>query len=378
MLRLYDKNEGQYVSFGQLMQHVRDHRRPDGMAQPLLFWGSAGIGKTMRVRHFCAELGLKMKIYLPAQDNTGADIVGERMIDTETKRTIRVLPEWIPDAERDGPEGVLFVDEINRAEKSVRDGLLELMGDGTIMQVGYQLPPGWSIVAAANPADIGHDVYDIDDAMVDRFLHVAPGYDAAVWAAWADGQETMHPSVIDYALSNPDDVDAGEVGFPVALQDRIKPTPRAWANLGFLVNDETDEAMLRVLALGMLGREIGDRFINNWTVWQQGKRPLRFEQLFNRDEYEAVLSAWASSPEAIPLVEASNERIIAALMELTPDEDVAMVVGRYLARIPQTQSQQFFVSADRAIPDWMASLEANMRRWQEALNNQTGDQIASR
>jgi hypothetical protein len=365
MMRLYDRNEGEYVSFGQLMDRVRRHRRPDGMAQPLLFWGSAGIGKSMRVRSFATELDLAMKIYLPSQDNSGADIVGERIV--EGGRTIRILPRWLPDVDKDGPEGVLFIDEINRGPKSVRDGLLELVGDGTIMQADYALPPGWQIVAAANPADLGHDVYDIDDAMVDRFLHVAPGYDAAVWASWATSQDTMHQSAVDFALTHSSMVEAGEAGFPVELEARIKATPRALANLGFLIDDAMDEATLRVVVFGMVGRKVGEVFIDSWLDWQRGHRPMHLEQLLERDQYESILSSWSQRSDRNGLIEASNEHIIAGLLEKEPDEHLVTVVARYLAVIPEEQSFQFLDSGARTIPDWIDPLRREMEHFRDAM-----------
>ena len=358
MLHLSDRNEGEYVSVSEMLQLLRDHRRPDGMAQPLLIWGSAGIGKTERVETYCVQMGYKLNKYLPAHDTSGEDLAGVRR--AEGGRTVRQLPAWLP--RDDGEPGVLFIDEINRAPQSVQDGLLELCGAGTLSLAGYRLPNAWQIVAAANPADLEHEVHDIDNAMIDRFLHMAPGYDAAVWAAWADGQEQLNPAVIDFALSDPANVERGEAGFPLAIANRINPTPRSYAGLGFLLADDIDERMLFALALGMLGSKMAPEFIAHWEKWQKGARALHLNDILDTKAFDDALARWTHD-DTLYLITATNERLIADLMGRPVSEDIASIVGRYLALIPLAQRTQFLNSAQRVIPAWIVPLETAYQQW---------------
>lgn len=358
MLHLSDRNEGEYVSIPEMLQWLRDHRRPDGLAQPLLIWGSAGIGKTERVEDYCAQKGFKVNKYLPAHDTSGEDLAGVRQ--SEGGRTVRQLPMWLP--RDDDPPGALFIDEINRAPQSVQDGLLELCGSGTLSLADYRLPRGWQIVAAANPADLEHEVHDIDNAMIDRFIHMAPGYDAAVWAAWADGQKQLHPSVVDFALSDPANVERGEAGFPLAIANRINPTPRSYAMLGFLIADGITEKMLFSLALGMLGGKMAPAYIAHWEAWKQGARALHLNDILNTQAFDAALAEWTHK-DTLYLIVATNERLIADLMERAVSEDIASIVGRYLALIPLAQRTQFLDSAQRVIPHWIKSLDDACQEW---------------
>ena len=210
--------------------------------------------------------------------------------------------------------------------------------------------------------------------MVDRFIHIAPGYDPAVWASWAGQQETMHQSVVDYALAHPQEVDMGEPGFPLALASRIKATPRAWANLGFLIDDETPEDMRVVLANGMIGRVKAQSYLSYWSDWQQGHRPLSFEQIVDRS-YEEIIPSWGNGPEVEGMIEASNERIIAALMGQPADSGMATIVSRYLAMLPPHLAERFFDSGARAIPAWLDLLRDKLAQWRAQMpGGHAGDQ----
>lgn len=320
---------------------------------------------TERVRAYAVQNGFKCNIYLPAHDTSGENLSGVREI--EGGRTVRRLPAWLP-LEEDGPT-VLFIDEINRAPQSVQDGLLELVGSGTLAAAGYTLPSHSQIIAAANPADLEHAVHDIDNAMIDRFIHFAPGYDAAAWVAWADNVGEVHPSVVDFAISNPTTVATGEAGFPVALQGRITATPRSLANLGYLLADEIPERLLYVFALGLLGHEHAGAYVSWWYAWQAGARPLRFEQIV-KVEYEQILPQWAKDGIAEAMIEATNERIVAALMERFLNDDLALVVGRYLAHIPLNLRERFLDSARRSAASWTPALEIHCARFVQARGEQ--------
>jgi hypothetical protein len=363
MMRMYDRNEGEYVSDLEFFDWIRAHRRPDGMAQPVVYWGAAGIGKTERVRAYAQQRELAFKEYLPAHDTTGENLSGIRIV--ENGRTRRALPDWLPQ-ESDGPS-VLFIDEVNRAPQSVQDGLLELIGSGTLSAAGYRLPTDASIVAAANPADLEHAVHDIDNAMIDRFLHVAPGWDAAPWAAWADTVPELHASAVDFALANPRLIAMGEVGFPLALQSRIDATPRSLTNLGFLVTDEIPDRLLRLFALGLLGPAKYEDYIAWFKGYLCGQRPLRFDDLL-KGGYDQTIAGWGSGPEADWLTEATNERIVAVLMTREVNDDLALVVGRYMALIHDGLREQLLESAARSAALWVTPLMESCKRWLQRLD----------
>lgn len=359
---IWEGNEGEYVSVSEILTLLRRRRRPDGMAQPLCLWGAAGIGKTERVEAYCRENNYKMNKYLPAHDVSGEDLAGLRAnIDG---KTVRQLPVWLP-REGDAP-GVLFIDEINRAPQSVQDALLELCGAGTLSLADYRLPSNWQIVAAANPADLEHDVHPIDNAMIDRFLHMAPGYDPPAWAAWANKQENLDASAIDFALSSPENVESGEANFPDQINRRLKPTPRSYATLGFILGEEDiEERVLFVVALGLLGFKKVKEYLAYREQWKKGIRPLGLEGIINRD-YEEALPSWNKELMQDPMIAATNERVLSGLMQLgAVDPNIVLAVGRYLASISSLQLTKFFTSAQRVAPHWVPALEEATNKWVE-------------
>ena len=63
---------------------------------------------------------------------------------------------------------------------------MEPLGEGSIDQCGWRLPEDWGFVCAANPPRPGYDVDELDEALMDRMLHVPLGFDVVRWIAWAE------------------------------------------------------------------------------------------------------------------------------------------------------------------------------------------------
>jgi hypothetical protein len=375
MITLHDRLEGRFVSIAEILLHVAEHPLPNGMIVPTLLWGARGTGKTKRVRAYALSRGLRIIEYHPSHDESGADLVGDRAI--REGRTERYLPSWLPAPDdRDG--GVLFIDELNRAPKGVRDGLLELFGEGSLSEAGYRLPRGWQIVGAANPADMAHDTEQVDAAMIDRFLHVPVAYDAAAWARWAD-EARLGRRVIDFALMNPDLVDSGEAGLPLGVLNSLRATPRSLEYFARLTDNETPPALLSVIAHGLLGREAAEVLLRQWDSLA-ALPPLRFEDIL-AGKYKRALEAWKDSPNRRHLVIASNEYLIGGLMDLEPSDELLVTVGDYLSRISSSEQEAFFESCARSAYLWVAPLQGMLQQWreyQERLRREAAARAAER
>ena len=188
---------------------------------------------TQSIKSYGKTRDLEVRTYHPAHDVNGADIVGKAYHDEESDETRYALPAWLP-TEDDAPEGLLFIDELNRAPQEVLAGLMEPLGEGTIAQSGWELPRGWNIVAAANPSEMGYMVQDLDEAMVDRMLHYAPGWDARHWGSWAQSAD-LPPEIIDFALRHQGGlVVTGESQLPLEIEQKLRTTPRTLEYMGAL------------------------------------------------------------------------------------------------------------------------------------------------
>ena len=169
------------------------------------------------------------------------------------------LKELQPRFER----GILFLDEVNRAQDDVQQAVFELVLDKSVGQ--YVLPPGWYVVSAGNFME-GYMVNGFNDpAFLDRFCHVTLSTGESTledWVRYMADQHGEHASnIIEFASHNVDHLDGkveGELGFSV------QPSRRSWemvAKLESVFADSSydDTAHIECLA-GLIGRELAISF----------------------------------------------------------------------------------------------------------------------
>lgn len=122
--------------------------------------------------------------------------------------------------------GILFLDEINRADDDVLQATFQLVLDRRVGQ--YVLPTGWQIVCAGNYMQ-GYNVNAFNDpAFLDRFCHLnLTVTDQKYLAEWADYMNKYSASdrILQFVGFNDQhligDID-GEMGIS------IQPSPRSW------------------------------------------------------------------------------------------------------------------------------------------------------
>lgn len=145
---------------------------------PILFVGAPGTGKTAKVKsHFdYSEVILTSTL-------TEEDIGGLPYRDGDYDyRTTPAIFRRLHDADKNGKTTVLFLDELDKARRSVADTLLTLIAS---RKVGNsELPSNTCIVAAANPPEFGGGD-GISEAMQSRFSTIEYIPDIKEWVKWA-------------------------------------------------------------------------------------------------------------------------------------------------------------------------------------------------
>lgn len=158
--------------------------------RPAFIWGAPGVGKSAVVRALGADLRRSvLDIRAPLLDPT--DLRGiPAVVDG---RAVWAPPSFLP-SEGD-PPGILFFDELNAAPPLVQASLYQLVLDRRVGE--YELPPGWSIIAAGNRAEDRSVVYRMPSALANRFAHIdfEPHFDD--WAEWA-GPAGVAPTVVSF------------------------------------------------------------------------------------------------------------------------------------------------------------------------------------
>ncbi len=198
--------------------------------KPVLLEGPTGIGKSELVAQVARELGIG-RVVLDLSLLEPPDLVGLPVV--LDGRTTYAPPSILP---RDG-EGILMLEELNRAERYIQQPALQLLTARRLHE--YELPPGWSACAAINPEDDEYQVTPLDPALRARFLELVVRADRKAWLAWAEENAT-HPAVLELARHHERFLD----GTP----------PRTWTYVSDLLRslrpEEARNARLMEAALG--------------------------------------------------------------------------------------------------------------------------------
>lgn len=187
-------------------------------AVPLMIWGAPGIGKSDLVREAAAVHGYPL-IDLRLSQLEPTDLRGIPLHDNGKVRWIP--PDELPDESRDGPRGVLFLDEINAAPPPVAAAAYQLILDRRLG--AYRLPEGWSIVAAGNRLDDRGITYVMPAPLANRFMHVELKADADAWLVWA-ARQGVDPVLRDFMAEQPHWL----ARFLPEPEVKAFPSPRSW------------------------------------------------------------------------------------------------------------------------------------------------------
>jgi MoxR-like ATPase len=145
---------------------------------PVLFVGAAGVGKTQKV---VAQFDHTEILLLSGETEEG--IAGLPYREGEyDRRTVPAFFERLHTADRKGLSTCLFLDEIDKADRSVADTLLTLVASRKINN--NSLPVKTKIFAAANPPEYGGGD-GLSTPMLNRFIVVDVNPCPQLWAAWA-------------------------------------------------------------------------------------------------------------------------------------------------------------------------------------------------
>ena len=148
--------------------------------QNLLVVGPAGSGKTAKIKNWAAHNNINLvTVIASAMDET--DLGGILAKDEKDPGTVHKLSSKEFDT-LDSKRSVLFLDEWNRAPKSVRAPLLSLIQEHTVrddrLPSKKRMLKGFLFtVAAINPADENYDTDELDDAEKNRFRTMYVSYD---------------------------------------------------------------------------------------------------------------------------------------------------------------------------------------------------------
>ena len=219
----------------------------------LLIMGAPGIGKTAILMSVLDEIpgGSEYNLVVKTLSNetpenfTLPKYVTEEGQDKATDVPKTWLPVYKPTGDRDKDQmlndacgkGLLFIDELSRAQPQVLNVILPLINEGIFN--GYKLGSGWQIICASNRAeDEMSGQANIGNALANRFNIVYYEPTFKEWEKWAKEQNYISPLLLSWLnMPEHENMSGGKYFYwdPNEANDNDNPsmimcTPRSWTN----------------------------------------------------------------------------------------------------------------------------------------------------
>jgi replication-associated recombination protein RarA len=232
---------------------------------PIMLIGPHGVGKSAIVASIANEIGYTMLDIRLSQYSEG-DILGIPYQTTEG--TTRFYPPDIFKVAQDEP-CVLFLDELNRASKEVRQAVFQLADSRRLGSL--EVHESTIIVAACNPDDSSYQVHTLDPAELDRWFIFPFQPTVAEWIDWGLNNGIAEV-ILDYISSHPHDLDPN-ISFESVLNG---PSRRSWTRFSnsmkaykTSMKQDIGPDMVQFMAQGFLGQETGENFYYYFLEYQK-------------------------------------------------------------------------------------------------------------
>jgi hypothetical protein len=240
---------------------------------PVFVWGSPGIGKSSIIKQIANEKELEfVDLRLSLLDPT--DLKGIPFFDQENNQAVWASPNFLPN--NPDSKGILFLDEINTAPPSVQASAYQLVLDRKVGD--YELPNGWSIVAAGNHESDRGVVYRMPPPLANRFVHLSMEVSFEDWKGWAysNGIDSSIIAFLHYDSTKLFDFDPSK-------NQKSFPTPRSWEYVHKILNSGIEPVFLIDIISGAVGNESAIAFMSFRKVMN---RLPDIEKLLNNEEVE--------------------------------------------------------------------------------------------
>jgi hypothetical protein len=322
----------------------------EGHHTPVMLWGPPGVGKSQMVAHIAARHRVPMiDIRLSQMEPSDLRGIPFRVED----RVEWAIPAILPDAERHGRTGILFLDEITSAPPAVSAAAYQLILDRRLGE--YQVPQHWAIFAAGNRQGDRGVTYSMPAPLANRFSHFEVETHLDDWVAWAY-QSGIDERLIAFLRFRPELLfDFDPAHNPVAF-----PSPRSWefAHRGLKKFEDHPE-----LLQGTLQACVGPAAGIELTAFVNSLDQMPDLDAIVRGDPVAV-------PREIDLQYAVAAALVGRAIRAKDGDNAAEITGnilRYAGRFPQREMGVMLVSdLHRAIGNRLFEVPA-FTDWAQAV-----------
>lgn len=310
--------------------------------RPLLH-GDPGVGKSSLMRQVARLMKAHLYDFRLVQVEA-PDIRGLTMIDPISGETRHMRPEFLPAYTEDenADKIIIFLDEILAANDSLRKAAFELILDNRVGP--HKMGTNVYLVGAGNSAEDGTNVYELDAATADRFVHIKiePTIEGFIEFGL---EEKFHPAILAFIKNHPACFLPSEAD--IANGNIARPSPRSLERCSETLRRNYSKVIYRDASLrGWLGD-----YAANLLITDLDDEASRFDL--------AALIAADPADRAYP----SNQfgiynlaQSLAAYAETPEKLDVALEIMMAMpdqGNIPTEECKtSFFFAIDKKLRDW--------------------------
>lgn len=277
--------------------------------RPVMLTGAPGVGKSQVIAQFAKAHDLRLidvrTILLDPVDLRGLPHLHEG-------RAAWAIPDFLPRIDRDGERGLLFLDELLTAPPAVQAACYQLVLDRRLGE--YELPPGWSILAAGNRQEDRAGAHRMLTALANRFIHLTFDIDVDEWVSWALSAG-MPTELIAFIRFRPELLHK----FEPTAKEAAFPSPRTWQYTGETLLSRPRSSVEHALYVGTVGEGAAAEFTGFLRVFRSIPDP------------DVVLMSPASAP--VPNDPATLYALAGALARKATRDNFERVV-EYIERLP--------------------------------------------
>jgi len=321
-----------------------------GFHTPVMLWGPPGIGKSQIVLQLAQRHAIPM-IDIRLSQMEPSDLRGIPFHQGDSVEW--AVPSMLPNRERHGEAGVLFLDEITSAPPTVSAAAYQLILDRRLGN--YELPQGWVIIAAGNRQGDRGVTYTMPAPLANRFSHFELDTHLDDWVAWAF-ENAIDDRIIGFLRFRPELLfDFDPAHNPVAF-----PSPRTWEFAHRALQKFQHQSGL---LLGSLQACVGQAAGIELHAF--------IENLEQMPDLEAILRGEAVPvPEQIDLQYAVASALVGQAIRVSKSENSHQVIGNildYAGKFKQREMGVMLVSdMHRAIGQLLFEVEA-FTRWADSV-----------
>jgi hypothetical protein len=234
---------------------VAEYSFQHNLKRSLLFLGAPGIGKSefiaqLAAKHNMPMIDMRLLLY------SETDLKGLPYPDTDEGTTRWLANKILPREDRDGPRGILLIEELTSAPKRVQAAAYQLIQDYRLGE--YVVPPGWFIFAAGNREDDDGIFVQMPSPLANRFEIHELRADLEIWKADYAYPNSVNSSVIAYLNFKPSGIHTQQPG-----ENSMKfASPRSWKAVSDILNTggNVKQKLIRNKVEGNIGEIEANQF----------------------------------------------------------------------------------------------------------------------